>query len=172
MFTSAITPVVRNGEHDSGIQNAAHRRRLCAKERYTALIECDLGPVIGSHGQHRAYHRPTQKPHPVDRFKELFLNFLAFLYFKIFIGLIIFGFWLYGLSASRSHEWYPLRCCSGGDCGPIAPSRVEENSTGFVIDGKFTFLHQHTQQSQDGQYHACFPQPDRLECFFAPPKGM
>ncbi len=76
-------------------------------------------------------------------------------------------------TAASAHDWYPPRCCSGGDCAPLEDKRVKAlNGGGYVVDGKFTVLSEHVQMSQDGRFHACFPTPERMECFFAPLRGL
>jgi len=70
-----------------------------------------------------------------------------------------------------AHEWYPSWCCSGGDCGPLAGSRVQLTAHGYVVDGKYVVPLSEARKSMDGRYHGCFPKPDELKCFFAPPPG-
>jgi hypothetical protein len=72
-------------------------------------------------------------------------------------------------SIAAAHEWYPPLCCSGGDCRPIAASRVSVVSDGYMVDGKFHILASEARDSLDGRYHGCFPEPNRLVCFFRPP---
>lgn len=74
-------------------------------------------------------------------------------------------------TAALGHEWYPTWCCSGGDCGPLAGSRVELTALGYVVDGKFVVPLSEARKSMDGRYHGCFPKADELKCFFAPPPG-
>lgn len=76
------------------------------------------------------------------------------------------------LSKPRAHEWYPAGCCSGTDCAPIEAARVKPEGNGYVIDGRFTVAPADVKESLDGRYHACFPQPETLGCFFAPKRGM
>lgn len=66
---------------------------------------------------------------------------------------------------------YPWECCHDHDCAEIVDSRVRTSPTGYVIDGRFIVPQSQVRQSPDGKYHACFPNPDRLQCFFAPPAG-
>lgn len=77
---------------------------------------------------------------------------------------------------ASAHDWYPAWCCrgtdEGGDCAPIAASRVQETPAGYVIGGKFIKSYRETQWSPDGRYHACFPKWGGMSCFFAPAKGM
>lgn len=76
------------------------------------------------------------------------------------------------LAAAAAHEWYPPICCSGGDCTPIPSARVKaEGAGGYVVDDKFHVERKDVRDSPDGQYHACFPNEDRMACFFAPPPG-
>lgn len=92
---------------------------------------------------------------------------------KIFAGLAVLVVAL-PLPAA-AHDWYPVQCCRGaefgGDCDVLPASRVRVTPQGFIIDGKFTKTFSETQWSPDGLYHACFPTPDRLVCFFAPQGG-
>lgn len=71
----------------------------------------------------------------------------------------------------QAHDWYPPYCCSGGDCAPIDSTRVQTVPEGFVIDGHFNVPRSEVRDSMDGRYHGCFPKPDKLQCFFAPPPG-
>ena len=77
--------------------------------------------------------------------------------------------WLTG--AALAHEWYPTWCCSGGDCGPLAGARVKPVVGGYLVDGKFMVPAAEVRNSMDGRYHGCFPTPNALKCFFAPPPG-
>ncbi len=67
---------------------------------------------------------------------------------------------------------YPVACCSNRDCAEISPDRVKPVSSGYLIDGKHLVPHQDVKRSPDGEYHACFPTPDILRCFWAPPPGV
>lgn len=67
---------------------------------------------------------------------------------------------------------YPWECCSGHDCGEIAADRVKLVASGYMIDGKHLVKHQDVKKSPDGAFHACFPTPDILRCFWAPPLGV
>lgn len=78
------------------------------------------------------------------------------------------GCWL---GHAIAHEWYPTECCSGGDCEPIPETRVQFNSAGYVVDGKFVVPYGEARRSMDGRYHACFPNPEYLRCLFVPPQG-
>ena len=74
---------------------------------------------------------------------------------------------------ARGHSFYPIECCSGYDCAPIDASRVQPLvAGGFMIDGSFYIPRAQVRDSMDGRYHACFPKPDNLRCFFAPPRGV
>jgi hypothetical protein len=80
------------------------------------------------------------------------------------------------VSAAGAHEamqgWsYPFDCCSGQDCAPIDQSRVEEQQGGYLIDHKHFVRRTDARWSGDGRFHACFPNPNSLRCFFRPPNG-
>ena len=66
---------------------------------------------------------------------------------------------------------YPVECCSGYDCAAINEKRVSAAVGGYLIDGVHFVAQQDVRQSKDGEYHACFPKPETLRCFFAPPQG-
>lgn len=88
------------------------------------------------------------------------------------IAALCFVFWLMTRPA-HAHDWYPPLCCSGGDCAPLASSRVRpEGAGGYVVDGKFHVIRKDVQDSPDGQYHACFPTSERMACFWAPPAAI
>lgn len=86
-----------------------------------------------------------------------------------FVVLLLALLLLYPLA--HAHEWYPTWCCSGGDCGPLAGSRVQLTAHGYLVDGKFVVPLSEARKSMDGRYHGCFPTSDDLKCFFAPPPG-
>lgn len=74
---------------------------------------------------------------------------------------------------TQSHDWYPRECCREHDCISIAKERVQRlPSGGYVIDGRFTIGPRSVRSSPDGQYHGCFPRPDFMVCFFAPPESF
>jgi hypothetical protein len=66
---------------------------------------------------------------------------------------------------------YPWECCHDHDCAEINEGRVHTSPDGYVIDGHFVVPQSMVRRSPDGHYHACFPTPDKLLCFFAPPVG-
>jgi hypothetical protein len=77
---------------------------------------------------------------------------------------------------ARAHDtgkgWsYPWECCADNDCAAIAADRVRPAPGGYIIDGKFHVAQAEVRHSPDGAYHACFPKPDVLKCFWAPPSG-
>lgn len=84
--------------------------------------------------------------------------------------LLAFILVLIGALAERAlgHSWYPVQCCSGSDCRPIDSKRVRITSDGFMIDEWYFIPHHQTHTSVDTRYHACWPKPDKLRCFFAP----
>jgi hypothetical protein len=67
-------------------------------------------------------------------------------------------------------DWsYPWECCRDKDCAQISSERVNTEAGGYVVDGRFHIPHAEVRSSPDGNYHACFPSPEFLRCFFAPP---
>lgn len=67
---------------------------------------------------------------------------------------------------------YPWECCSGHDCAEISNDRVKPvDDGGYLIDGKHLVPRAEVKDSPDGAFHACFPTPDILRCFWAPPRG-
>lgn len=53
-----------------------------------------------------------------------------------------------------AHGWYPIQCCAGQDCRPVACEDISETLDGFVYDGvKFSKASQ--QPSQDQHCHVC-----------------
>ncbi len=66
---------------------------------------------------------------------------------------------------------YDWVCCSDKDCDEISQDRVRTEPSGYVIDGRFHVPQTEVRFSPDGRYHACFPNPDNLRCFYAPPSG-
>ncbi len=77
---------------------------------------------------------------------------------------------------AKAHEapmgWaYPWECCAGHDCDRISADRVRSEAGGYVVDGQFHVAQKDVRDSPDGEYHACFPKPDFLRCFWAPPAG-
>jgi hypothetical protein len=74
---------------------------------------------------------------------------------------------------ASAHEWYPPLCCSGGDCGPVDPSRIEREGVDYIIDHRWHVKRSSTTPSPDGQFHGCWPDKDKPPvCVFAPPDGM
>jgi hypothetical protein len=74
-------------------------------------------------------------------------------------------------SSAAAHDWYPVDCCSGHDCAPLADGRVERRPDGYLIDGRWFFPNAEARRSLSGHYHSCEPSPgERPKCFFAPPE--
>jgi len=97
---------------------------------------------------------------------------LCALFFLFVLAVVYTSIAFIEMRRSFGHEWYPVRCCSGGDCVPLEPTRVHAmNDGGYIVDGKITVRRDDVQQSLDGRYHACFPF-GRLSCFFAPARGL
>jgi hypothetical protein len=91
--------------------------------------------------------------------------------FWLLVGVVIFGTFIGFVKFAKAHGWYPHECCHDRDCSEIISDRVRTEPGGYVIDGRFHVAQRDVRTSRDGNYHACFPQPDRLLCFFAPPQG-
>lgn len=95
------------------------------------------------------------------------IGVLAIVLLIALVWLVVF------IAKGRAHSWYPPHCCSGNDCAPLHPSRVWALKDGsYVVDGRFRVHAADARDSQDGRYHACFPQKDNLRCFFRPPSSM
>lgn len=87
----------------------------------------------------------------------------------ILASLIALASLLFILSPAFAHSWYPHECCHDKDCAEIADNRVRQDGAGgYIVDGKFPVHRSQVKTSPDGHYHACFPNPDLLLCFFAP----
>jgi hypothetical protein len=86
-------------------------------------------------------------------------------------GLIVVICFLSFLTVAMAHSFYPVECCSGYDCNMIDAKRVSLASGGYMVDSKFFVPQKDVRKSEDGDFHACFPQPNNLRCFFAPPNG-
>lgn len=58
---------------------------------------------------------------------------------------------------AAAHDWYPLECCSGQDCHPIACDQLEEIDQGRIRDiGTGTiYSRDQIRPSLDGQCHVC-----------------
>ena len=67
---------------------------------------------------------------------------------------------------------YPWECCHNLDCSEISRDRIAFVSGGYLVDSKFFVAQKDVKIAPDGRYHACFPTPDKLRCFFAPPMGF
>lgn len=100
------------------------------------------------------------------------LRTLAWTAAVIIGGTFAFLLWLASLVVDvRAHSFYPADCCSGTDCAPIAEARVRPAFAGYMIDGVHYVPMAQVKPSPDGEYHACFPKPETLRCFWAPPQG-
>jgi hypothetical protein len=86
-------------------------------------------------------------------------------------GLIVVSGFFSFLAVAVAHSFYPIECCSGYDCNMIDAKRVSFAPGGYMVDHKFFVPQKEVRKSEDGDYHACFPQPENLRCFFAPPQG-
>lgn len=79
-----------------------------------------------------------------------------------------------GATPSRSHDWYPLNCCSEHDCRPLVEANGEtvlESTDGWRLwDGRIV-ARGTAKQSPDRQFHLCETLSHHILCFFAPPGG-
>ena len=76
-----------------------------------------------------------------------------------------------------AHDWYPLDCCAGRDCHPIADTDVTATAAGWFVKATGeTIPYSSTQTSPDGRVHRCWnhfarnPAPHTI-CLFVPPPG-
>lgn len=78
-------------------------------------------------------------------------------------------------NSALAHDWYPLRCCSGRDCQPIAQSEVRMTSQGWEVLRTGEMIdHNETEPSPDGRFHRCSRngEPDNPTiCLFVPGMG-
>lgn len=75
-------------------------------------------------------------------------------------------------SPAFGHSWYPANCCSGRDCDVLSESRVAPHGSGYIVDQRFIVPASQVRRSMDGRFHGCFPTPNELRCFWAPPVGF
>ena len=78
---------------------------------------------------------------------------------------------------------YPVRCCSGIDCGEIPASSVRETPGGYRVTLKpgdhamvkapfeTAVPYAEAKPAPDGAYHICLSPALRVLCFFAGPRG-
>jgi hypothetical protein len=89
-----------------------------------------------------------------------------------FMPIILVLAFLLVTAAAHAHSWYPSSCCSGRDCDVLAESRVSAHGSGYIVDGRFIVPPSQVRRSMDGRFHGCFPTPNELRCFWAPPVGF
>lgn len=83
---------------------------------------------------------------------------------------------LAGVVAASAHEWYPIACCSGIDCGPAAEGEIEFTPNGWLVTptGE-TIAFDRAQVSPDGRFHRCTMIPNDptsgTRCLFVPAQG-
>lgn len=77
-----------------------------------------------------------------------------------------------------AHDWYPVTCCGGNDCLPLADGAAEPVRGGFLVrETGETIPWSDAKPSPDGRYHRCRTvQKDpisltRRGCFWAPFPG-
>jgi hypothetical protein len=103
----------------------------------------------------------------IERQKHIRHDVFASVAVAVLAAVVAWALILWLVRSAGAHSWYPAECCSGHDCAPVEPSRVRVGRGGYWLDGKF-IPQANVRRSLDGEYHACFPQPHNLRCFFAP----
>ncbi len=82
------------------------------------------------------------------------------------------AFWVLGSSATLSHDWYPISCCSEKDCRALIEANGEsvlESVAGWELwDGRI-IARNTAKISPDGKFHLCESRSKQILCFFAPP---
>jgi hypothetical protein len=63
---------------------------------------------------------------------------------------------------ARAHEWYPLECCDGRDCGP-ADTVVRRDDGSYLVTARglsvvIPATYGKWKSSPDGQVHVCIRQ--------------
>lgn len=86
--------------------------------------------------------------------------------FGVYVGLMAIL-----VTTALPHSFYPVECCSGFDCAAIDEKRVSPAVGGYMVDSIHFVPQSEVRQSPDGEFHACFPTPQKLRCFWAPPQG-
>ena len=54
-----------------------------------------------------------------------------------------------------AHDWYPVDCCSGKDCRPVACEELHEDREGGILYKNFRFVKSMVKPSQDMKCHVC-----------------
>jgi hypothetical protein len=77
---------------------------------------------------------------------------------------------------AQPHDWYPLACCSGIDCGPVEPAEVKAVNGGWFIPATGEFIpFDKAQISPDGGFHRCTMKAhdpkSKTRCLFVPGMG-
>jgi hypothetical protein len=83
---------------------------------------------------------------------------------------------LYSSPTGRAHEWYPLACCSGIDCGPASPGEIEFTPKGWLVVPTHELISfEKAQVSPDGRFHRCTMKAhdptSKTRCLFVPAQG-
>jgi len=73
---------------------------------------------------------------------------------KLALAFVLLAF---ATTPTAAHSWYPIECCSGQDCHPIACDQLEEIDDGRIRDIGTGTIYRRDQirPSQDGQCHVC-----------------
>lgn len=66
----------------------------------------------------------------------------------------LFAAALFAGGRAFGHDWYPIECCSGEDCRPVACSDIVETETGLRYDG-VDFAKHAERPSRDSRCHVC-----------------
>jgi hypothetical protein len=74
----------------------------------------------------------------------------------------VFASLLVASPVACAHEWYPLECCGGDDCGP-ADTVVRRDDGSFLVTAHgmsvvIPATFRHWKPSPDGQVHVCIRQ--------------
>lgn len=78
--------------------------------------------------------------------------------------------------AARGHDWYPLACCSGIDCGPASVDEVRYTPKGWLVLPTHELIaFDKAQTSPDGRFHRCtwkaHDPTSKTRCLFVPDTG-
>lgn len=68
-----------------------------------------------------------------------------------------------------AHDWYPVECCGGSECRPVACWEIKHVENGWHYRGK---LFRTVMPSPDGQCHACFSELQTPRCLFVPQESV
>jgi hypothetical protein len=80
---------------------------------------------------------------------------------------------IFTVPAGVAHEWHPLSCCSGIDCGPADPGEIRFTPAGWlVVPTSELISFEKAQVSPDGRFHRCTMKAhdpkSKTRCLFVP----